>query len=220
MTTTHSPSSEGARTRPEALPRQPKPEWLKVRAPGSENYRRLKGLMRDLGPAHGVRGSELPEHRRVLEPRHRDVHDPRRHLHAFMRLLQRRARHAAGRRIPPNRSTSPARSTRWRWTTWSSPRSIVTTCRTAAQRTSHGPSPRPAHACPQCRIEVLIPDFKGDEARTADRARRAARTSSTTTSKPSRACTAPRDPGAATSARCSSSTARAPSHPRFPPSRA
>jgi lipoic acid synthetase len=30
-------------------PRQPKPEWLKVRAPGSENYHRLKGLMRGLG---------------------------------------------------------------------------------------------------------------------------------------------------------------------------
>ncbi len=29
-------------------PRQPKPEWLKVRAPGSENYLRLKEVMRDL----------------------------------------------------------------------------------------------------------------------------------------------------------------------------
>ena len=29
-------------------PRQPKPEWLKVRAPGSENYLRLRGLMREL----------------------------------------------------------------------------------------------------------------------------------------------------------------------------
>ena len=28
--------------------RQPKPEWLKVRAPGSENYVRLKGIMKDL----------------------------------------------------------------------------------------------------------------------------------------------------------------------------
>jgi lipoic acid synthetase len=28
--------------------RPPKPEWLKVRAPGSPNYARLKGLMRDL----------------------------------------------------------------------------------------------------------------------------------------------------------------------------
>src|SRR6476469_1697187 len=29
-------------------PRLPKPEWLKVRAPGSPSYLRLKGLMRDL----------------------------------------------------------------------------------------------------------------------------------------------------------------------------
>jgi lipoic acid synthetase len=31
-----------------AAPREPKPEWLKVRAPGSPNYRRLKTLMQDL----------------------------------------------------------------------------------------------------------------------------------------------------------------------------
>ena len=30
------------------LPRVPKPEWLKVRAPGSPSYLRLKGLMREL----------------------------------------------------------------------------------------------------------------------------------------------------------------------------
>jgi lipoic acid synthetase len=30
-------------------PRPPKPEWLKVRAPGSPGYLRLKGLMRDMG---------------------------------------------------------------------------------------------------------------------------------------------------------------------------
>jgi lipoic acid synthetase len=29
-------------------PRAPKPEWLKVRAPGSDNYLRLKGIMQDL----------------------------------------------------------------------------------------------------------------------------------------------------------------------------
>lgn len=39
----------GRKTRADELPRQPKPEWLKVRAPGSENYHRLKGLMRTLG---------------------------------------------------------------------------------------------------------------------------------------------------------------------------
>src|SRR6478672_5179887 len=49
MITTPLPFIRGRRTRPEALPRQPKPDWLKVRAPGSENYHRLKGLMRDLG---------------------------------------------------------------------------------------------------------------------------------------------------------------------------
>jgi lipoic acid synthetase len=31
-----------------AQPRQPKPEWLKVRAPGSPAYTRLKGIMREL----------------------------------------------------------------------------------------------------------------------------------------------------------------------------
>ena len=39
----------GRKKRADALPRVPKPDWLKVRAPGSENYLRLKGLMRDLG---------------------------------------------------------------------------------------------------------------------------------------------------------------------------
>jgi lipoic acid synthetase len=32
----------------EARPREPKPEWLKVRAPGSPSYTRLKSLMREL----------------------------------------------------------------------------------------------------------------------------------------------------------------------------
>jgi lipoic acid synthetase len=39
----------GRKARSDERPRQPKPEWLKVRAPGSENYHRLKGLMRGLG---------------------------------------------------------------------------------------------------------------------------------------------------------------------------
>ena len=39
----------GRKKRADDLPRLPKPEWLKVRAPGSENYHRLKGLMRTLG---------------------------------------------------------------------------------------------------------------------------------------------------------------------------
>ena len=38
----------GRRVKDAALARTPKPEWLKVRAPGSPNYLRLRGLMRDL----------------------------------------------------------------------------------------------------------------------------------------------------------------------------
>ena len=39
----------GRKKRTDEIPRGGKPEWLKVRAPGSENYHRLKGLMRGLG---------------------------------------------------------------------------------------------------------------------------------------------------------------------------
>lgn len=38
----------GRRVKEEPTARAPKPEWLKVRAPGSPGYLRLKGLMRDL----------------------------------------------------------------------------------------------------------------------------------------------------------------------------
>jgi lipoyl synthase len=48
MPTTPLPFIRGRRARTDETPRQPKPEWLKVRAPGSENYHRLKGLMRGL----------------------------------------------------------------------------------------------------------------------------------------------------------------------------
>src|SRR6187399_3206943 len=38
----------GRRVKDSVLNREPKPDWLKVRAPGSPNYLRLKHLMRDL----------------------------------------------------------------------------------------------------------------------------------------------------------------------------
>ena len=49
MSTTPLTFIRGRKKRADELPRQPKPEWLKVRAPGSENYHRLKGIMRGLG---------------------------------------------------------------------------------------------------------------------------------------------------------------------------
>jgi lipoic acid synthetase len=38
----------GRRVKDAAQAREPKPAWLKVRAPGSENYLRLRGIMREL----------------------------------------------------------------------------------------------------------------------------------------------------------------------------
>jgi lipoic acid synthetase len=38
----------GRRVKDAVLNREPKPEWLKVRAPGSDSYLRLRGLMREL----------------------------------------------------------------------------------------------------------------------------------------------------------------------------
>ena len=48
--------------------------------------------------AHGVRGSVVPEHRRVLRQGHGDVHDHGRHLHAPLPVLRRRPRPAAAAR--------------------------------------------------------------------------------------------------------------------------
>ena len=42
--------------------------------------------------SHRVRGGALPQHRRMLAPRHGDVHDSRRRLHARLRVLRRVAR--------------------------------------------------------------------------------------------------------------------------------
>ena len=38
----------GRRVKDTVLARRPNPDWLKVRAPGSSNYLRLRGLMREL----------------------------------------------------------------------------------------------------------------------------------------------------------------------------
>jgi lipoic acid synthetase len=42
------PAAGGCGSPPAAWPQQ-KPRWLKVKAPGGSNYRRLKGLMKDMG---------------------------------------------------------------------------------------------------------------------------------------------------------------------------
>ena len=63
-------------------------------------------------PAHGVRRGRLPEHLRVLGRPHRHVHDPRRSLHACVRVLPGRHAQAARASTPTSRAGSPTRSPR------------------------------------------------------------------------------------------------------------
>ena len=98
----------------ESLPvaeRPRRPEWMKVRAPSAERQllRREEADPRR-EPEHDLRGGALPEHRRVLGPRHRDLPDPRRHLHPRLPLLLRALRQAERARRPAR--AAPARADR------------------------------------------------------------------------------------------------------------
>ena len=139
-----------------------KPPWFKVPAPGGPRYRELHGADRRREPAHRLPGGGLPERRRVLGARHRDVHDPRRHLHAPLRLLQRQDRQADLER--------PARA---------GARRALGRADGAAPRGDHlvdrddladlGASAFVAvireirRQAPGCQVEVLTPDFQGQE---------------------------------------------------------
>ena len=120
-------------------------------------------MIKSRGAAHGLPGGGLPQRRRVLGARHRDLHDPRRHLHPALRLLQRQDRQAdlerpagAAPRRPLRREDGPA------------PRghhaaSTATTCPTTARRPSSASSARSGGRRRDCKVEVLTPDFRGEE---------------------------------------------------------
>ena len=114
--------------------------------------------------AHGLRRSALPEHRRVLAPRHGDVHDHGRRLHARVRLLQRHARRADRARSRTSRRTSRTPSRRME---------LAYVVVTSVDRDDLPDFGAGAFAAtiraikarrPECRVEVLIPDFQGQEA--------------------------------------------------------
>ena len=106
----------------------------------------------------------MPEHRRVLESRHGDVHDSRRRLHARLRLLRGRARPARRRRSGRSRARV-AHAIHTLDLNY-----VVITSVDRDDLTDGGASifadtireTRATH--PGCRIEVLIPDFQGNEA--------------------------------------------------------
>ena len=68
-----------------------------VENPRSRRSRQASGYEADQRSRaeHGLSGSALPEHLRMLERRHRDLHDPRRDLHASLHVLRGRPWHAA-----------------------------------------------------------------------------------------------------------------------------
>ena len=80
-----------------------KPPWLKVRLATGPNHAELEAADARPRPPHGVRGGDVPEHRRVLGAARGDVPDPRRPMHPPLRLLRRHDRPSRARR----RATSP-----------------------------------------------------------------------------------------------------------------
>ena len=125
-------------------------------------------------PAHGLRRSAVPEHRRVLEPRHGDVHDPRRRLHARVLVLRGGARPSARgrhRRTGPRRRRHPhARSQLRRHHVGRSRRSRG---RRRVDLRRHGPrDARAAAALPHRSADSRFPGQRGGAARGARRAAR------------------------------------------------
>jgi lipoyl synthase len=153
----------GRRKRADELPRVPKPEWLKVRAPGSENYLRLKGLMRELGLHTVCEEANCPN---IGECWHHGTA-------TFMILGDTCTRscgycnvtHGMPRPADPDEPIKVASAVRALQLDYVVVTSVdrddladcgashfASTIREIRERT------------PACRIEVLIPDFKGEEA--------------------------------------------------------
>ena len=143
-------------------PREPKPEWLKVRAPGSENYLRLRGLMRELKlhtvceEAHCPNIGECWHHGTATfmilgdvctracaycavthgRPATLDLNEPAHVAHAIATM---ELKHAVITSVDRDDLADGGASM------------FADTIRLTRQRV------------PACRIVVLIPDFKGDE---------------------------------------------------------
>ncbi len=83
-------SPRGAEAAPPSAS-HPRPDWLKVRFFGGENYQDLKRIMRSLDLHTVCESARCPNQGRVLGTSHCDLYDSRQYLHARVRLLLRRA---------------------------------------------------------------------------------------------------------------------------------
>ena len=153
----------GRRVKDVALGREPKPEWLKVRAPGSENYLRLRGLMRELKlhtvceEAHCPNIGECWHHGTATFMIMGDV--------CTRACGYCNVRHGAPAALDPHEPDNLARAV----ATMSLDYVVVTSVdrddlddfgASAFVRTIRAIKA----ARPSCRVEVLIPDFQGEEA--------------------------------------------------------
>jgi lipoic acid synthetase len=143
--------------------RPPKPEWLKVRAPGSPNYTRLKGLMRDLGLHTVCEEAQCPN---IGECWHHGTA-------TFMILGDVCTRSCAYCAIAHGRPTAadPEEAVRVGKAIDTLGLSYVVITSVDRDDLKDGGASIFADTIretrarrPDCRIEVLIPDFQGDEA--------------------------------------------------------
>ncbi|OFW21308.1 MAG: lipoyl synthase [Acidobacteria bacterium RIFCSPLOWO2_12_FULL_66_21] len=163
MTTAPLTFHRGRKKRADELPRQAKPEWLKVRAPGSENYHRLKGLRRTLGLHTVCEEANCPN---IGECWHHGtatfmiLGDTCTRSCGYCNVLHGTPKPAD--QDEPVKVASAIQSMDLEYVVVTSvDRDDLADCgashfaRTIAETRAR---------VPRCRIEVLIPDFKGDEA--------------------------------------------------------
>jgi lipoic acid synthetase len=120
----------------ESAPTLRKPSWIRVRIPSGNAVQQLKSKLRARFAGDGVRGGLVPEHPRVLQPRHRHLHDPGRGLHPPLQFSATWPTAGPSRPTPvePLKLAQTIKDMGLR-TSWS-PRSIATTCAMAARRIS------------------------------------------------------------------------------------
>ena len=163
-----SPSAAGRSDAPAADgiagPLRRHPDWIKARMPSGDQLPRPQGPAPRPEPQHGLRGGPLPEHRGVLGPAHRDGHDPGRHLHPRLRLLRGQDRPAR----PGSTTTSRAA-----WPRPSAAMGLEHVVVTSVARDDLPDGGAGAFAAtiremraasPGMGVEVLIPDFNGEDA--------------------------------------------------------
>ena len=145
------------------MPRGGKPEWLKVRAPGSENYLRLKGLMRTLGLHTVCEEANCPN---IGECWHHGTA-------TFMILGDTCTRSCGYCNVVHGTPQSPDANEPAKVASAIHAMELAYVVVTSVDRDDL-PDGGASHFArtigetrariPSCRVEVLIPDFKGDEA--------------------------------------------------------